>query len=236
MIPEINPEHAAVIPFQRKRLGTSRGFITAKPNCSIQSYVPALSPLSDFGIEKIMVCTYQAISGAGKTFGDWPEMTENLIPFIGGEEEKSEQEPLRIWGSVSAGQIVKANAPVISAQCYRVAVQEGHTAAVSVSFKNKPSIEEVLARWAAFEGIPQKHGLPSAPMPFLRYLSEDNRPQPLLDATAGAGMAVSLSRLRPDPILDYKFCCLSHNTLRGAAGGAVLTAELLVDLGYITAK
>ncbi|HEY5466038.1 MAG TPA: aspartate-semialdehyde dehydrogenase [Clostridia bacterium] len=236
MIPEINPDHAAVIPFQRKRLGTRRGFIAAKPNCSIQSYVPALTPLRDFGIEKIMVCTYQAISGAGKTFADWPEMVGNLIPYISGEEEKSEQEPLRIWGNVVEGSVVKASGPVISAQCYRVAVQEGHTAAVSVSFANPPSKEEILARWASFAGLPQIRRLPSAPTPFLRYLSEDNRPQPLLDAMAGGGMAVSIGRLRPDPILVYRFCCLSHNTLRGAAGGAVLTAELLVDQGYIEAK
>ncbi len=236
MIPEINPEHAAVIPDQRLRLGTRRGFITAKPNCSIQSYVPALSPLRDFGIDKLMVCTYQAISGAGKTFADWPEMVGNLIPYIGGEEEKSEQEPLRIWGQVSGGQIVQASGPVISAQCYRVPVQEGHTAAVSVSFARKPSMEEILARWAAFEGLPQIRRLPSAPVPFLRYLTDDNRPQVTLDVDAGGGMAISIGRLRPDPILDYRFCCLSHNTLRGAAGGAVLTAELLVDQGYIEAK
>ncbi len=236
MIPEINPDHADIIPVQRKRLGTRYGFIAAKPNCSIQSYVPALSPLRDFGLEKIIVSTYQAISGAGKTFADWPEMTGNLIPYIGGEEEKSEQEPLRIWGRVEGDRIVKSDAPVISAQCYRVAVQEGHTAAVAVSFNKKPPRDEILSRWASFKGLPQMRGLPSAPVPFLRYLEDDNRPQPLLDAEAGNGMAVSIGRLREDPILDWRFCCLSHNTLRGAAGGAFLTAELLVDKGYIQHK
>ncbi|NLN45336.1 MAG: aspartate-semialdehyde dehydrogenase [Clostridiaceae bacterium] len=236
MIPEINPEHVAVIPFQRRRLGTVRGFVAAKPNCSIQSYVPALSALRAFGIEQVVTCTYQAISGAGKTFVDWPEMQNNMIPYIGGEDEKSEQEPLRIWGRVENGVVVPATAPVISAQCYRIAVQEGHTAAVSVKFTQKPDREEILARWAAFEGLPQVRNLPSAPKPFLRYLEDPNRPQPALDANAGGGMAVSIGRLRPDPVMDWKFTCLSHNTLRGAAGGAVLTAELLVDQGYIVAK
>jgi len=182
IIPELNSDHASIIEVQRKRLGTKRGFIAAKPNCSIQSYVPALTPLLDFGIEKISVCTYQAISGAGKTFADWPEMVGNMIPFIGGEEEKSEQEPLKIWGSVGKDGIIPAKKPVISAQCYRVAIQEGHTAAVSVSFAKKPSREEILSRWASFEGVPQKLGLPSAPKPFLQYLEESNRPQPFLDA------------------------------------------------------
>jgi len=236
IIPEINPEHAILIDGQRRRLGTSRGFITAKPNCSIQSYVPALTPLLDFGPELISVCTYQAISGAGKTFADWPEMVNNLIPYIGGEEEKSEQEPRKIWGSVGNGEIVLAQKPVISAQCYRVAVQEGHTAAVSVKFARKPDQSEILARWAAFAGIPQTAHLPSAPQPFLRYSEESNRPQPLLDAMAGNGMAVTIGRLREDAIFDYKFACLSHNTLRGAAGGAVLTAELLVHQGYLARK
>ena len=236
IIPEINPEHASIIEKQKVRLGTVRGFITAKPNCSIQSYVPALAPLVDFGIEKISVCTYQAISGAGKTFSDWPEMVENLIPFIGGEEEKSEKEPLKIWGHIDGDQIVSASLPVISAQCYRVAVQEGHTAAVSVSFKNKPTKEEILARWASYQGEPQKLDLPSAPKPFLQYLTEDNRPQAKLDAMFENGMGVSIGRLREDSIFDYKFTCLSHNTLRGAAGGALLTAELLTKKGYITAK
>lgn len=236
IIPEINPEHAALIEIQRKRLGTSRGFVTAKPNCSIQSYVPALTPLMDFGPEAISVCTYQAISGAGRVFEGWPEMVHNLIPYIGGEEEKSEQEPRRIWGTVANGTIELASQPVISAQCYRVSVQEGHTAAVSVRFREKPSREEILSRWASFAGIPQQAKLPSAPQPFLQYLEDDNRPQPLLDAMAGNGMAVSLGRLREDPLFDYKFTCLSHNTIRGAAGGAILTAELLVHLGYIQKK
>ncbi len=236
IIPEINPEHAVIIERQKQRLGTTRGFITAKPNCSIQSYVPALAPLVDFGIEKISVCTYQAISGAGKTFSDWPDMVENLIPYIGGEEEKSEKEPLKIWGHVEDDEIVSASEPVISAQCYRVAVQEGHTAAVSVSFKNRPSREEILARWAAFAGEPQALELPSAPTPFLRYLEEDNRPQPKLDAMFENGMGVTIGRLREDNLFDYRFTCLSHNTLRGAAGGALLTAELLTKKGYITSK
>lgn len=236
IIPEINADHASLIEVQRRRLGTKSGFVVAKPNCSIQSYVPALTPLLDFGLEQISVCTYQAISGAGKTFADWPEMVGNLIPYIGGEEEKSEQEPLRIWGSLASDQIILAAKPVISAQCYRVAVQEGHTAAVSVKFARKPDQAEILARWAAFAGIPQKANLPSAPQPFLQYLTDSNRPQPKLDAMAGNGMAVSIGRLREDNIFDYKFACLSHNTLRGAAGGAVLTAELLVHQGYIKVK
>lgn len=236
IIPEINADHTSLIDVQRRRLGTKSGFIVAKPNCSIQSYVPALTPLLDFGLEQISVCTYQAISGAGKTFADWPEMVGNLIPYIGGEEEKSEQEPLRIWGSLASDQIILAAKPVISAQCYRVAVQEGHTAAVSVKFARKPDSAEILARWAAFAGIPQKANLPSAPQPFLQYLTDSSRPQPKLDAMAGNGMAVSIGRLREDSIFDYKFACLSHNTLRGAAGGAVLTAELLVHQGYIKVK
>jgi len=236
IIPELNSEHAAIIDAQKRRLGTKRGFIAVKPNCSIQSYVPALSPLVDFGIEKISVCTYQAISGAGKTFADWPEMVGNMIPYIGGEEEKSEKEPLKIWGTLGPDSIVSANTPVISAQCYRVAVQEGHTAAVSVSFRNKPSREEILSRWASFEGAAQKLDLPSAPKPFLQYLEEDNRPQPLLDAGFEHGMGVSIGRLREDSIFDYKFTCLSHNTLRGAAGGALLTAELLASKGYLQSR
>ncbi len=236
IIPELNADHAAIIDAQKRRLGTHRGFITAKPNCSIQSYVPALTPLQSFGIEKISVCTYQAISGAGKTFTDWPEMVGNMIPYIGGEEEKSEKEPLKIWGSIQEDEIVPAAAPIISAQCYRVAVQEGHTAAVSVSFRNKPSKEEILAAWATFEGEAQKLDLPSAPHPFLQYIEEENRPQPLLDAGYEHGMGVTIGRLREDAIFDYKFTCLSHNTLRGAAGGALLTAELLTQKGYITKK
>jgi len=236
IIPELNSDHSRIIEVQRKRLGTRRGFITAKPNCSIQSYVPALSPLLDYGIEKISVCTYQAISGAGKTFADWPEMVGNVIPYIGGEEEKSEKEPLKIWGSLGPDSIITAITPVISAQCYRVAVQEGHTAAVSVSFRNKPSFDEIIERWVSFEGAAQKLDLPSAPKPFLQYLEQDDRPQPLLDAGFQNGMGVSIGRLREDSIFDYKFTCLSHNTLRGAAGGAVLMAELLTRQGYLESK
>jgi len=233
IIPEINPEHSNLIPIQRKRLGTKHGFIAVKPNCSIQSYVPALFPLMQFGIEKVMVCTYQAISGAGKTFVDWPEMNNNLIPYIGGEEEKSEQEPLKIWGSISDDRIIPADFPVISAQCYRVAVQEGHTAAVSVSFKNKPTMEQILSKWSEFVGEAVSLELPSAPKPFLRYLEDNDRPQPRLDVMYENGMGITIGRLREDKILDYRFTCLSHNTLRGAAGGAVLTAELLTKYGYI---
>lgn len=234
IIPEVNPSHAAIIDAQKRRLGTKRGFIAVKPNCSIQSYVPALAPLYDFGIEKISVCTYQAISGAGKTFADWPEMVGNLIPYIGGEEEKSEKEPLKIWGRIVGDAIVPAESPVISAQCYRVAVQEGHTAAVSVSFKNKPSVEQIRAAWDSYKGEEISQGLPSSPEHFLKYFEEDNRPQVALDASLGGGMSISIGRLREDNIFDYKFTCLSHNTLRGAAGGAVLSAELLVKAGYIT--
>ena len=236
IIPEINSDHAKLIDAQRKRLGTKRGFIAVKPNCSIQSYVPALTPLLSYGIEKISVCTYQAISGAGKTFDIWPEMVGNLIPYIGGEEEKSEKEPLKVWGKFADDHIELAKEPVISAQCYRVAVQEGHTAAVSVSFKNKPSKEDMIKAWNEFVGEAQKLELPSAPEHFLQYIEEDNRPQPKLDAMFGNGMGVSIARLREDNIFDYKFACLSHNTLRGAAGGGMLTAELLTKKGYITAK
>ncbi len=236
IIPEINPEHAKIIESQRKRLGTSKGFIAAKPNCSIQSYVPALHALYEFGIESVSVCTYQAISGAGKTFLDWPEMVGNLIPYIGGEEEKSEQEPLRIWGKIEGEEIIKAEKPVISAQCYRVAVQEGHTAAVSVKFKTKPTKEQILECWANYKGEPQTLNLPTAPKQFLKYISEDNRPQAKLDCNYENGMGVTIGRLRDDSIFDYKFTCLSHNTKRGAAGGAVLTAELLVSKGYIVKK
>lgn len=236
IIPEINSDHAALIDAQRKRLGTVRGFIAVKPNCSIQSYVPALTPFLDRGIKQISVCTYQAISGAGKTFKDWPEMVGNMIPYIGGEEEKSEKEPLKVWGKLAGDHIELAKNPVISAQCYRVAVQEGHTAAVSVSFENKPSMDEMIDAWKNFEGEAQKLKLPSAPEHFLQYIDEDNRPQPALDAMFGDGMGVSVGRLREDNIFDYKFTCLSHNTLRGAAGGGMLTAELLTAKGYITAK
>lgn len=236
MIPEINPGHMAVIPFQRARLGTKSGFIAVKPNCSIQGYVPALTPLLDFGPAKISVCTYQAISGAGKTFKTWPEMIDNVIPYIGGEEQKSEIEPLKIWGHIENGEIVSAREPVISAQCYRVAAQDGHMAAVSVSFDRKPSVSEMKARWAAFEGLPQQYRLPSAPEKFLTYFEEDNRPQTRLDRDLYGGMGVSIGRLRADSIFDYKFVSLSHNTLRGAAGGSVLTAELLCHEGWIAHK
>ncbi|HHX37032.1 MAG TPA: aspartate-semialdehyde dehydrogenase [Clostridiaceae bacterium] len=236
IIPEINPDHTALIEAQRKRLATKRGFIVAKPNCSIQSYVPAITPLLEFGPEAIMVSTYQAISGAGKTFETWPEMNHNLIPYIGGEEDKSEQEPMKIWGSFATDHIELAKEPIISAQCYRVSVQDGHTASVSVKFRKKPSQEEILARWAEFKGIPQERNLPSAPQPFLTYFAEPDRPQAKLDAMIERGMGVAIGRLREDPIFDYKFACLSHNTLRGAAGGGVLMAELLVEQGYIEKK
>lgn len=236
IIPEINPDHSKLIPFQRERLGTKYGFIAVKPNCSIQSYVPALFPLMKYGIDKVVACTYQAISGAGKTFADWPDMDRNLIPYIGGEEEKSEQEPLKIWGSIHDGAIIPASSPVISAQCYRVAVQEGHTAAVSVSFRNKPTMNQILTDWSSFVGEAVSLGLPSAPKPFLRYLEEYDRPQPRLDVMYENGMGISIGRLREDRIFDYRFTCLSHNTLRGAAGGAVLTAELLTKYGYIEKK
>jgi aspartate-semialdehyde dehydrogenase len=234
IIPEINPEHAEVIASQRKRLGTKRGFIAVKSNCSIQSYVPAFHPLMEkFEVTKASVCTYQAISGAGKTFETMPEIVDNVIPFIGGEDEKSEQEPLKIWGKLTDGKIVPAVSPIISAQCYRVPVTDGHMAAVSVSFKNKPSKEEMIKIWREFSGEPQKLALPSAPKHFLYYFDEDNRPQTKLDRDLEHGMAVSIGRLREDSIFDYKFVCLSHNTLRGAAGGGVLMAELLAAKGYL---
>ena len=236
MVPEVNSDHTAVIEYQRRRLGTKTGFVAVKPNCSIQGYVPALSPLRDFGIKQISVCTYQAISGAGKTFKRWPEMIDNVIPYIGGEEEKSEMEPLKIWGHVENGEIVSAGAPVISAQCYRVPVSDGHMAAVSVSFDKKPPRDEILDRWKAFKGAPQELNLPSAPKQFLTYVEEDNRPQTRLDRDLERGMGVSLGRLREDSIFDYKFAALAHNTVRGAAGGAVLTAELLCAQGYIPHK
>ena len=236
MVPEVNSDHTAVIEYQRRRLGTKTGFVAVKPNCSIQGYVPALSPLRDFGIKQISVCTYQAISGAGKTFKRWPEMIDNVIPYIGGEEEKSEMEPLKIWGHVENGEIVSAGAPVISAQCYRVPVSDGHMAAVSVSFDKKPPRDEILDRWKAFKGAPQDLNLPSAPKQFLTYFEEDNRPQTRLDRDLERGMGVSLGRLREDSIFDYKFAALAHNTVRGAAGGAVLTAELLCAQGYIPHK
>ena len=236
MVPEINAHHMAVIEAQRRRLGTKVGFVTCKPNCSIQGYVPALEPLRDFGLEKVMVATYQAISGAGKTFRTWPEMVDNVIPYIGGEEQKSEQEPLKIWGSVSDGRIVPAQKPVISAQCYRVPATDGHMAAVTVGFAKKPSRQEILDRWAAFEGLPQKYKLPSAPEKFLTYFEEENRPQTRLDRDLFGGMGIAIGRLREDTLFDYKFVSLSHNTLRGAAGGAVLTAELLAHEGWIVRK
>ncbi|HUL58941.1 MAG TPA: aspartate-semialdehyde dehydrogenase [Anaeromyxobacteraceae bacterium] len=236
MVPEINPEHAEVIHAQRKRLGTSRGFVTVKPNCSIQSYVPAIHPLMKFGPKRLAVCTYQAISGAGKTFESWPEMVDNVIPFIKGEEEKSEQEPMKIWGRVAGGQIEKARDPVITAQCIRVPVTDGHLAAVFVAFDRKPERAEVLELWRSFAGKPQKLGLPSAPKPFLQYFEDDTRPQTRLDRDAGNGQAVTVGRLRNDALFDYRFVALSHNTVRGAAGGAVLTAELLTSEGYIQPK
>ena len=233
IIPEINAAHLDVIPAQRKRLGTKRGFIAVKSNCSLQSYVPLLHPLKNFGIKEVAVCTYQAISGAGKTFTTMPEIVDNIIPYIGGEEEKSEKEPLKIWGEVQNGEIVSAVSPVITAQCLRVPVSDGHTAAVFVKFENKPTKEEMLSAWANFKGEPQILGLPSAPSQFLQYFEEENRPQAKLDRMAGNGMSVTVGRLREDVIFDYKFVGLSHNTLRGAAGGAVLLAELLAAKGYM---
>jgi aspartate-semialdehyde dehydrogenase len=236
IVPEVNAEHAELVVAQRRRLGTKRGFVAVKPNCSIQSYVPAIHPLRDLGPTRLAVATYQAISGAGKTFATWPEMVDNVIPFIGGEEEKSEQEPLKIWGRIEDGRVVPAKAPLISAQCIRVPVSDGHLAAVSVSFEKRASREEIIGRWRAFAGKPQALSLPSAPKPFLTYFDEDTRPQTRLDRDAGAGMGVTLGRLRPDAIFDYRFVGLSHNTVRGAAGGAILTAELLVAEGYIDRK
>ena len=232
IIPEINPDHAKIIDAQKKRLGTKRGFIAVKSNCSLQSYVPALHPLMKYGVKAAAVTTYQAISGAGKTFETMPEILDNVIPYIGGEEEKSEREPLKIWGHIENGAIVNASAPAITAQCLRVPVSDGHTAAVFVSFENKPSKEEILKAWAEFSGEPQALKLPSAPAQFIHYFEEDNRPQAKLDRNLENGMAVSVGRLRDDILFDYKFVCLSHNTLRGAAGGAVLMAELLAAKGY----
>ncbi len=236
VIPEIDDSHLEVIASQRQRLGTKNGFIAVKPNCSIQSYVPMLSPLLDFKPTRVVATTYQAISGAGKTFKEWPEMIDNVIPYIGGEEEKSEQEPLRIWGRVENGVIVKADAPLITTQCIRVPVSNGHTAAVFVDFENKPSKDEILARWKEYKGKPQTLKLPSAPEQFITYFEEDNRPQAALDRDIYGGMGVTVGRLREDSLFDYKFVGLSHNTLRGAGGGAVLIAELLTAEGYITAK
>ncbi len=236
IIPEINPEHIEIIKDQKKRLGTKRGFIAVKPNCSIQSYTPALAAWREFEPVEVVATTYQAISGAGKTFRDWPEMVENIIPYISGEEEKSEQEPLRIFGHIENGQIVKAEKPVITCQCIRVPVLNGHTAAVFVRFAKKPTKEQLIDRLVNYSGEPQKLGLPSAPKQFIRYMEEDNRPQVSLDVDYEKGMGISIGRLRPDTVYDYKFVGLSHNTLRGAAGGAVLCAELLKAKGFIDKK
>ncbi len=234
VVPEINPQHIEIIPSQRKRLGTRRGFIAVKSNCSLQSYVPALHPLKDeFGLSKALVCTYQAISGAGKTFESFPEIVDNVIPYIGGEEEKSEREPLKLWGNIADGRIVPAETPSITAQCLRVPCSDGHMAAVFASFDKKPTKDEILDRWANFSGVPQKLNLPSAPKQFIHYFSEDDRPQTRLDRDTENGMAVCVGRLREDTQYDYKFVCLSHNTLRGAAGGATLLAELLCAEGYM---
>ena len=240
VVPELNPEHLEVIESQKKRLGTTRGFIAVKPNCSIQSYTPALHALKKAGYEPktVVATTYQAISGAGKNFKDWPEMEHNIIPFIGGEEEKSDQEPLRIWGHIENGEIVKAEGPVITTQCIRVPVLDGHTAAVFVTFEEgkKPSKEEIIKVWREYSGVPQELKLSSAPEHFIQYLEDDNRPQVALDVNYENGFGVSMGRLREDTVFDYKFVGLSHNTVRGAAGGAVLTAELLTAKKYITAK
>ena len=234
IIPEINSEHLDVIPSQRERLGTKKGFIAVKSNCSLQSYVPALFPLDEkFGVDKVLVCTYQAISGAGKTFERWPEMVDNVIPYIGGEEEKSEKEPLKIWGKVENGEIKLADSPKFTAQCIRVPVSDGHLAAVYVTFKNKPTKDEIINTWNEFKGDPQELELPHAPKQFLNYYTEDDMPQTKLCRNLENGMAVSIGRLREDTQYDYKFVCVSHNTLRGAAGGAVLLAELLCAKGYM---
>ena len=233
VIPEINASHLEIIPAQRRRLGARRGFIAVKSNCSLQSYVPALYPLSRWRLSQVLVCTYQAISGAGKTFATWPEMVDNVIPYIGGEEEKSEQEPLKIWGHIEGNQIVPADSPAFTAQCLRVPVSDGHFATVYCRFENKPSKEEILTAWKEFSGEPQRLALPSAPKQFLHYFEEDNMPQTKLHRGLEGGMAVSLGRLREDTQYDYKFVGLSHNTLRGAAGGAVLLAELLCAKGYM---
>ena len=236
VVPEINPEHFDVIEFQKKRLGTKRGFIAVKPNCSIQSYAPVLTAWKEFEPYEVVATTYQAISGAGKTFKDWPEMEGNIIPFIGGEEEKSEQEPLRIWGKIENGVIVKATEPKITCQCIRVPVLNGHTAAVFVKFRKKPTKELLIEKLENFKGLPQELNLPSAPKQFIRYMTEDNRPQVTLDVNYENGMGINVGRLREDTIYDWKFVGLSHNTVRGAAGGAVLCAETLVAKKYISAK
>ena len=236
VVPEINPEHMQVIDFQKKRLGTKRGFVAVKPNCSIQSYAPVLTAWKEFEPVEVVATTYQAISGAGKTFGDWPEMVGNIIPYIGGEEEKSEKEPLRIWGKIENGVIVPAVSPVITCQCIRVPVLNGHTAAVFVKFRNKPGRDQLIEKLRSFSGEPQRLELPSAPKQFIQYLEEYNRPQVALDVDYEKGMGISVGRLREDTVYDYKFIGLSHNTVRGAAGGAILCAELLKAQGYITNK
>ena len=236
VVPEVNPEHFDVIEFQKKRLGTTRGFIAVKPNCSIQSYAPVLTAWMEYEPYEVVATTYQAISGAGKTFKDWPEMEGNIIPYIGGEEEKSEQEPLRIWGHIENGVIVKAESPVITCQCIRVPVLNGHTAAVFVKFKKNPTKEQLIEKLVSYKGVPQELELPSAPKQFIQYLEEDNRPQVSMDVDFEHGMGISVGRLREDTVYDWKFVGLSHNTVRGAAGGAVLCAELLKAQGYITKK
>ena len=236
VVPEINPEHFKVIEFQKKRLGTKRGFVAVKPNCSIQSYAPVLTAWKEFEPYEVVATTYQAISGAGKTFKDWPEMVENIIPYIGGEEEKSEMEPLRLWGHIENGEIVKAESPIITSQCIRVPVLNGHTAAVFVKFRKKPTKEQLVEKLRNFSGLPQELKLPSAPEHFIQYLEEDNRPQVSLDVDYENGMGISVGRIREDSVYDWKFVGLSHNTVRGAAGGAVLCAELLKAQGYITKK
>ena len=234
IIPEINADHAKIIDAQRKRLGTKRGFIAVKSNCSLQSYVPALYPLDEkFGVKRVLVCTYQAISGAGKTFDTWPEMIDNVIPYIGGEEEKSEQEPLKIWGKIEGDKIVPATSPAFTAQCLRVPVSDGHTAAVFVDFDKKPTKDEIIDIWNSFSGKAQELNLPSAPKQFIHYFTENDMPQTRIHRDLEGGMAISTGRLREDSQYDYKFVCLSHNTLRGAAGGGVLMAELLCALGYL---
>lgn len=233
VIPEINPHHTQMIPVQRKRLGTKRGFVAVKSNCSLQSYVPALHPLMEYGVSRVLACTYQAISGAGKTFDTWPEMVDNLIPYIGGEEQKSELEPMRLWGSIQGDIIVPATTPQITTQCFRVPISDGHTAAVFVSFDEKPSLQQIKHQWTSFVGAPQRLQLPSAPKQFLHYFDQDAQPQIKTARMLENGMAVSVGRLREDRQYDYKFVCMSHNTIRGAAGGAVLLAELLVAQGYL---
>lgn len=234
VIPEVNPDHIKIIEKQRERLGTKKGFIAVKPNCSIQSYVPVIDALKEFGPKNISICTYQAISGAGKTFETWPEMVDNIIPFIGGEEEKSENEPLKIWGTMQDGVIIKATEPVISAQCIRVPALDGHMAAVYINFEKKPTMEEMIEKWNAYTGRPQELDLPLAPKQFMKYMDESDRPQTRLDRDYERGMGITIGRLREDVQHDYKLACLSHNTLRGAAGGAVLIAELLKAEGYLT--